>query len=418
MSSWWFSTRMQSWRQAAGKLAVVLAASLLGLATSGAAFSDTQHPSMKVPIVYLGKIYPEPPKLSLLEPILTDEGIQGARLGRNDNNATGRFLGQEVELVEAIEPEDGDVIARAKAMFADGTRLVVADLEAADLLAVADLPEAKDAIILNVRSSDDSLRQERCRTNVFHIIPSWAMRADALAQYLLWKKWSRWFLIAGKSPADQEFVAAIKRAAERFRGNIVEERSYAFEAGARRVETGHQQVQTQMPLLTQRAPDHDVVFAVDNDEAFGEYLLFRTDQPRPVVGTHGLVAVAWHRSFEQWGGMSLQSGFERLAGRIMTERDYTAWLALRAFGEAVVRTENADARKLRAYILSDQFEVAGFKGQAMTFRHWDRQLRQPILLSGPRSLVSMSPQEEFLHEKFHTDSLGFDEPETKCPFPG
>ena len=65
-------------------------------------------------------------------------------------------------------------------------------------------------------------------------------------------------------------------------------------------------------------------------------------------------------------------------------------------------------------MLSKDFEVAGFKGQGMTFRPWDRQLRQPILLSGPRALVSISPQEGFLHQKFLTDTLGFDEPETKC----
>jgi hypothetical protein len=50
----------------------------------------------------------------------------------------------------------------------------------------------------------------------------------------------------------------------------------------------------------------------------------------------------------------------------------------------------------------------------MTFRHWDLQLRQPILLSGPRTLVSISPQDGFIHPGFSADTLGFDEAETKC----
>ncbi len=247
-------------------------------------------------------------------------------------------------------------------MLAAGHRLIVADLEAADLLAVADLPEAKDAVILNARSSNDGLRQEGCRTNVFHVIPNWAMRADALAQYLIWKKWRRWLVVAGNTPADKEYLAAIKRAATKFGAKIVEERAYTFDAGSRRTDTGHQQIQTQMPLLTQGAPDYDVVYVADVGEAFGDYLMYRTYEPRPVVGSQGLQAVAWHRSFEQYAGTQLQNRFEKQANRIMTERDYTAWLAVRVLGEAVTRTSKNSVDDVRAFILSKDFEVAGFKG--------------------------------------------------------
>lgn len=98
----------------------------------------------------------------------------------------------------------------------------------------------------------------------------------------------------------------------------------------------------------------------------------------------------------------------------MTERDYMAWLAVRVFGEAVTRSQKTDAIGWRAYLLSKDFQVAGFKGQGMSFRTWDRQLRQPVILTGPRSLVSMSPQDGFLHQKYLTDTLGVDEPETAC----
>ena len=369
---------------------------------------------LTAPIIYLGKRYPRPLPLSLLEKVVTDEGVQGARLGIRDDNVTGSFLGQHYELTEIVASEDEDVIPRAKSALAEGHRYMIADLEAQDLLAVTDLPEAANAMILNIRAGDDSLRQESCRVNLFHILPSWSMRADALAQYLVAKRWNRWLLIKGKTPADQQYVAAIKRAASRFGGKIVAERTYEFDAGSRRVDSGHQQIQTQMPMLTQGTPEHDVIFVADVGEVFGEYLLFNTYQPRPVVGTHGLVAVAWHRSFEQYSGTQLQHSFEKFAGRIMTESDYAAWLAARIFGEGVTRTNSAEIKDVEAYILSDKFEVAGFKGQGITFRRWDHQLRQPILLSGPRALVSVSPQEGFLHPKFLTDTLGFDEPETKC----
>ncbi len=407
--------------QRVGWLAPAAAAFLTLLALAGAVMAQAVKPAagppQKIVVHYLGKNYEEPPPLSLLEKILTDEGVAGARLGVRDNNTTGKFLNQDFVLSEQIVPADGDVVAKAKEILAGGDALIVADLKADDLIAVADLPEAKGSVILNVRSQRDELREENCRANVFHIVPSFNMLADALAQYLIWKRWPRWFLIRGKAPDDEAYAAAVKRAAQRFGGKVVEDRSYTFDAGHRRTDSGHQQIQTQMPELTQGAESHDVLWVADTGEAFGDYLLFRTYEPKPVVGTQGLIAAPWHRSYEQYAGTQLQNAFEEFAKRIMTERDYTAWLGLRVFGEAATRTRETSVPALRTYILSDQFRVAGFKGQNMTFRHWDHQLRQPILIAGPRALVSISPQDGFLHEKFPTDTLGVDAPESKCKFP-
>lgn len=374
----------------------------------------TDQPALSLEINYITKKYDVPPPLSLLDKILTDEGVQGARVALKENNMTGRLINHAYTLKETIVARKDDVVAPFKEMLAAGQRFFIADLEQADLLAVADLPEAQDALILNVRASDDSLRGANCRPNLFHIIPSYAMRADALAQYLLWKKWRQWFLIVGQNPEDLAYAEAVRRAAKRYGAKIVEERTYKFDAGSRRTDSGHQQIQTQMPLLTQGAAQHDVVFVADMSETFGDYLQYRTMVPRPVVGSHGLQAVAWHRSFEQYAGTQMQNRFERLTNRTMTEIDYTSWLAVRTFGEAVTRSGKSDAPSVRDYMMSKAFGVAGFKGQAMTFRTWDHQMRQPILLSGARALVSISPQDGFLHQKFLTDTLGFDEPETQC----
>jgi len=399
---------------------------LIGGIVSGAAQQPPAPPATQAPaapaqlaplhvnILYLGRQYEEPPPLSLLDKIVTDNGIQGARIALEDNNRTGRFINQDYRLSEMILSLDADFRAQAKAALASGQKLIIADLEEPDLLALADMPEAKDAIILDIRTSDDDLRQEQCRSNVFHILPSWAMRADALAQYLLWKKWTRWLLVSGKNPADLGYAAAVKRAAARFGSKIVDERTYTYAAGSRRTDTGHEQVQQQMPLLTQSAPPYDVVFVSDESETFGEYLPYRTWDPRPVVGTQGLIAVAWHRSFEEYGGTQMQHRFEREVGRIMTERDYSAWLGVRAFGEAATRINSAKPADIRAYFLSDRFELPGYKGEGMNFRTWDLQLRQPVLLASARDLVSVSPQEGFLHPKYLTDTLGYDQPETKC----
>jgi len=215
-----------------------------------ASAAEGAPPPVNVEIQYLGKAYDEPVPLSLVDKVLTDNGIQGARLAILDNNRSGAFLGQNYELIEDIVPKDGDVVAKAREILANGNAIIVADLEAKDLLGVADLPEAKNSVIFNIRLSDDALRQEQCRANIFHVAPSWAMRADGLAQYLIWKKWPRWFLVKGTAPSDADYVAAVERAAGRFGGKIVEERPYKFETGNARTDSGHQQIQTQMPEVT------------------------------------------------------------------------------------------------------------------------------------------------------------------------
>jgi ABC transporter substrate binding protein (PQQ-dependent alcohol dehydrogenase system) len=98
----------------------------------------------------------------------------------------------------------------------------------------------------------------------------------------------------------------------------------------------------------------------------------------------------------------------------MNARDNQAWVAMRMIGDAVNRAKTADVKAVRALMLSPDFQVADFKSVALTLRPWNLQLRQPILLTDGRGTVSVSPQEGFLHQVSELDTLGFDQPETKC----
>ena len=387
---------------------------VVGIGLAGAVALAAAQEELPVSISYITQEEVKPRPLSLLDPVLTDEGLAGARQATSENQTTGQFLKHDYSLNEIIVPDDGDLVTAFKEALAAGERLFVADVHGEQLLALADLPEAEAALIFNSRAPDDELRTDECRANTFHVIPSRAMKADALAQYLVWKRWSDWFLIHGTLEPDLAFAEALERAAKKFNGKIVEKRAYEYTPTARRTDTGHVQVQRQIPILTQDANDHDVIMVADESDVFGEYLAYRTWDPRPVVGTAGLIPTAWHRSHEQWGGTQMQNRFEQGQGRWMTERDYAAWLAVRSIGEAVTRTNGNDPQMLREYLRSAQFQVAAFKGEGLTFRTWNQQMRQPILLAAPRTLVSVSPQEGFLHQRTPLDSLGFDEPESNC----
>jgi ABC transporter substrate binding protein (PQQ-dependent alcohol dehydrogenase system) len=351
--------------------------------------------------------------LNYLDQPPDDEGLQGARLGVADDNTTGHFTGQSFDLVESIVPEGGEVAGALRELTAKGVRLVVTDLDAPQLLMVAALPEAAHITIFDSGSPDDRLRSADCRANILHLLPSRAMLADALVQYLVVKRWPNLLLVVGHSDGDKEYAADIRHAALKFQAHIVEEKPWTFIPGARRTDTGHFAIQAEVARFTQGI-SYDVLVVADEEDEFGDDLPYRTFDPRPIAGTQGLVPSAWARPHEQWGATQLQDRFLRQAKRWMTDRDYAAWMAVRAVGEAATRTQSTDPTAISAFIRSDRFELAAYKGARLSFRPWDGQLRQPVLLADARSLVSVSPQPGFLHQFSELDTLGIDQPETKC----
>jgi ABC transporter substrate binding protein (PQQ-dependent alcohol dehydrogenase system) len=280
-------------------------------------------------------------------------------------------------------------------------------------LALADAAGER-ALVLNAFAPDDRLRGADCRLNLLHLAPSRSMMADALAQFLMVKRWDEWFLVEGSHDRDTLLGDAYRRAAAKFGASVVETRIYEDRGGARSTDAGTAQVQAEMPVFTQRAPAHDVLVSVDESEVFASFLPFHTWDPRPIAGSAGLRPVTWHPAHEAWGARQLQTRFERAAGRAMRPEDYNAWMALRVLGEAAQRTNSTDYATLVDYIGSPEFSLGVFKGQSVSFRDWDNQLRQPILLAFDNMVVTDSPQEQYVHQVSPLDTLGVDAPETDC----
>jgi ABC transporter substrate binding protein (PQQ-dependent alcohol dehydrogenase system) len=352
--------------------------------------------------------------ISILDIPPDDDALAGAKLALEDNNTTGRFLNQTYTIEDIRLKAEDDPVAAFNQLVANGATLILADLPAQKLLQIADAARGKDVLIFNISAPDDSLREENCRRNVIHVAPTHSMRADGLAQYLVWKQWRRWFLIGGSHPQDQLLTDAYRRAAKKFGAKIVEERTYQDTGGGRRSDSGSVQTQKLVPVQTQNAPAYDVLIAADESEVFAGYLPYHNWDARPVAGSAGLKPVAWDGSHEQWGAVQLQNRFFKLNSRRMNERDYDAWLATRMIGEAVTRTKANDANAARDYLVGPDFSIAAFMGQKLTMRTWNQQMRQPILLGDGRMIASVSPQEGFLHQTSQLDTLGYDRPETKC----
>ena len=364
--------------------------------------------NLTIKIAYLAQIPKVPPTLSNLDPVVEDKGVLGALLAIEDNNTTGKYTKQQFILDKYIVPADGDVTGIFTKKIASNYSYVVVNLTSQLTHVLADLAVSKDTLFFDVGTIDDSLRNKDCRTNVLHLLPSRAMRADALAQFMMKKHWTKWFLVSGTTDGDKLYSEAIKRAAKKFGMTIVQEKIWEHSFDARKT------AQADVAVFTQIDDEYDVLVVADEQGLFGEYLDYRIWLPRPVIGTQGLIATPWHKTHEQWGATQIQNRFKDKAKRWMEEQDYGAYLAVRALGEAATRSQAKDPKAIKDYLLSDQFALQGYKGVPLSFRVWDHQLRQPVLLAAPRSLVAVAPIEGFLHPKTELDTLGYDQPETGC----
>jgi ABC transporter substrate binding protein (PQQ-dependent alcohol dehydrogenase system) len=383
-----------------------------GAVLASAALAPAQPPT-EIAIGYLHRAEHRS-ALSLVDVPAANDGVAGAELAIEDDNTTGKFLDQHFTLAP-VDLKDSDDPAAAVATLAQrGAALVITDLPAAAVLKAADAGRPRGLLFFNAGATDDRLREEDCRANVVHVAPTRSMLADGLGQYLVWKRWSRWLLVAGSHPDDKLFADALRRAAVRFGAKIVQERVFEDTGGARRTDSGIVQVQRQMPLFTQQAPAYDVLVAADENQVFAAYLPYRTWDPRPVAGSAGLVPTSWDPSHDQWGAVQLQNRFVKRFARPMSALDMQAWTAARMIGEGAARTRSADAKTLLDFLTGPDFALAAFKGQRLTLRDWNLQLRQPILLTDGRTVVSVSPQDGFLHQVSELDTLGVDRPESKC----
>ncbi len=360
-----------------------------------------------VKIAYVSQIPSLNQAASSLDRVIADRGIQGAKLAIIDNNTTGQFLNQQFDLqIITLLPKQNPV-SSIQTLMSQGVQFILVDIPENALPEAQKAADTGNVLLFDVSGRRDHLSAADCSKNSLHLLPSRAMRADALGQYLLSKRWKKWLLVIGSGQKDLRFAAALKRAAKRYQMKIVDERVWKHTYDARRT------AQKEIPVFTQGV-DYDVLVVADEDGSFGDYLPYRSWKPRPVAGTQGLFATAWHPAHEQWGALQLNSRFRKQVNRDMTEVDYGAWLAIRSIGEAASRSASTAYQQIRDFLLSEQFALAGFKGRALSFRPWSGQLRQPVLLVWPRAVVSVAPLPGFLHPHNTLDTLGYDKAEVSC----
>lgn len=335
--------------------------------------------------------------------------LAGAEVALRESRFVGQAVGAEFGLERAQADDAKGLVEQIGKLHGAGVRFFLIDAPGSVVAAVAQAVRGRELLLFNVSAADDALRQEQCQPNLLHTLPNHAMRADAMVQYLVSRKWRSVLMLEGPLPDDKLVSAAFENSARRFGLKIVEKRPFLLSNDPRQRDQGN------IGLLT-AGPDYDAVFVADTDGEFARSVPYRTVRPRPVVGSEGLVAEAWHWSWERHGAPQLNSRLEKQASRRMASPDWAAWIAVKAVVEAVVRTGNADFRKVAAYVGGDEITIDGFKGNRLGFRPWDGQLRQPILLATHNAVVERAPIQGFLHQINNMDTLGFDKRDSRCKF--
>ena len=318
----------------------------------------------------------------------------------------GQFELQAADAAVALTKQSADSLeaARAAAQAAEkaGAAVLLTDLPAEWTLAVVD---AVKLPVINIGDASDRLREQDCRARLLHTMPSERMRADALAQTLVSRKWMKVLLLVGPGAQDQSRAVTVQASLKRYGLQVVATRPFKLSADPRERDLAN-------PLLLTAGSAYDAVWVVDSDGEFARALPYRTVLPRPVVGDAGLVALAWHAQFERYGAPQVSRRFAKATGRPMTASDWSAWLAGKALVAAAVAAPKGPAATWAQALAKTPLD--GSKGVSLTFRPWDGQLRQPVLLSDGQGVVSQAPVEGVLHPSNALDTLGVDAGEQKC----
>lgn len=334
----------------------------------------------------------------------------GARLGIEDSRVLGRVAGVELGLRRATLRSPEQLAAQLERWAAEGVNLVLSDLPAEALLAASDAARELPILLLNVSATDDRLRGADCRKNVAHVIPSDSMLTDALVQYLVAKNWTGILVLRGPTRRDRARVEALRRSADKFGATILGERPFVLGNDPREREQNN-------VVLATRDTRSDVVFVADAGGEFGRYVPYGTAWPTPVVGDAGLRPLAWHWTWHRYGAPQVQHRLEALVPpRRMNDGIWASWVAVRAVAQAAARAGATSFEAMRNYLLGERMRLDGSKGSAMSFRAWNHQLRQPVLLATGEAVVARAPLEQFLHRTDDLDTLGAEEAGSGCRF--
>jgi ABC transporter substrate binding protein (PQQ-dependent alcohol dehydrogenase system) len=337
----------------------------------------------------------------------TGRPYTGAQVAIMESEKISEIIGKKIELIK-IQLESTEEIYKKIDTLVNENKINFFLIDAnKEFFKNIDKIKSKDIIIFNITVQDNSLREDNCNSNVFHTIASDAMLYDSISQYLVFKNWKKILILQGPLEEDANIANSFQQSSKKYGLKITDIKDFILSNDPRQRDSNN------LSLLT--AGKYDVIFLADSEGELGRYLPYSTKLPRPVVGTTGLTPETWHWSLERYGAPQLNSRFEKIdSSRRMSNYDWAAWAAINTIYKSAIKSDSVEYNEIYSFIKSKKFGLDGFKGLRLSFRSWNNQLRQPILLSTHNAIIQTAPIKGFLHEINNLDTLGIDKLESKC----
>jgi ABC transporter substrate binding protein (PQQ-dependent alcohol dehydrogenase system) len=360
---------------------------VLGVALAGAALAAAPRTGRA------GEAAAAPRRIGLvLSPggLAAEQARLGAEVGLREGQTFAEFFGARLELVleTAADPAEAgrkatDLVRKA------GVLAVAGGLDDATAGALRDAAGQAGGVVLNIGARGDALRNAGCHSRLFHVFPSDAMFADVLVSWLAKeRKVKRVGLVAGESPSGRALADACRTAVARAGAQVAADATVSGAPGLRgALERASRGADTVLLALSSA----EQLEAVRQARAMGLAVPVAGPGLGPqevtsadLVGANGVWSLLWYHETTRFSARELNRRFRDETGKPMGEVAWAAWAAVRLLAEAAVRAESPTPAAVRTFLAGD-YPFDGHKGEQLTFRPWDLQLRTTFVLVSPRA---------------------------------
>ena len=335
--------------------------------------------------------------------------VDGARLGIIDSQKYERITKTKIIFEHLRYIDEKKLLKFFQSESPKEYNAILLDLDFKNLKDIqSNIKDKNQVIFFNVSNSNNSLRKNGCIDNLYHTYPSDMMKTDALAQFLVQKKWNKTLILTGSLNEDTLLSTSFKESSKKFGIKIVKEKTFVNSNDPRVRE------KNDLSFLT-KGRNFKSIFISDIDGEFALGVPYATMTPVAVLGSSGLSPKAWHWSYMRHGAPQVNGRFERNFNRRMQEKDWASWIAVKSILESILRTKSTVPQVIKSFLVSAEFKVDGSKGVSLNYRDINRQLRQTILLVSSNNWVTeVAPIETFKDSKNNLDTLGIIQLEKKC----
>jgi len=298
--------------------------------------------------------------------------------------------------------------------------MVIVDTPEDTFIEVTKILNQLNLVTVNVRHSNTDLREDLCLPTLYHTIPSDRMYFDALVQFLIHSNWRKVLVVHGPSKVDHARVKTLNDSLLKFGADVSDIREFTLSRHP------DDRDRNKPEFLTGGA-SYDVVAVIDTARDFGRYIQYRTRRARPVVGDVGLMPRGWHRTLERYGAPQLNeryrlfNGSTRLpASEAMSDAEFATWSAIKLITNSLNTISpsneplNAEPLDISRILSHPDAQVDLYKGTRGSIRHWNNQMRQPVLLTTAGAVIAIAPMPGYLHPLHFVDTLGLDASESEC----